>query len=161
MKPPENSTTLAPDAQVEFARLESELRREHDMYLRALADFDNYRGRVDRERTKTANIGKREVILPLLDVLDGFDRALAHATQVPAGIHEGFQAIYRNLLDLLQAQGVTPLISLGQPFDPALHEAIGVVEDSEYAPGSVADEVRRGYRFAGEVLRPAQVRVAK
>ena len=79
------------------------------MYLRALADFDNYRGRVDRERAKAADSGKRELILPLLDVVDGFDRALAHATNVPAGILEGFQAIHRNLLDLLQGQGVTPV----------------------------------------------------
>ena len=157
----EGSNTAAADAQAELARLKEELRREHDMYLRALADFDNYRGRVDRERAKAADSGKRELALPLLDVVDGFDRALAHATKVPAGILEGFQAIHRNLLDLLQGQGVTPVISLGQPFDPAIHEAIGTVEGSDYPTGSVAGEVRRGYRFHNELLRPARVRVAQ
>jgi molecular chaperone GrpE len=161
MERAENSSTIADDAQPELARLKADLRREHDMYLRALADFDNYRGRVERERAKAADGGKREVILPLLDVLDGFDRALAHTTEVPAGIQEGFQAIHRSLLDLLQTHRVTPFTSLGQPFDPALHEAIGAVEGTEFATGSVADEVRRGYWFGGEVLRPARVRVAR
>jgi molecular chaperone GrpE len=101
------------------------------------------------------------VILPLLDVLDGFDRALEYTAEMPAGIQEGFQAIHRNLLDLLQAHGVTPFTSLGETFDPALHEAIGAVGDSQYVPGSVAQEVRRGYRFAGDLLRPARVRVAQ
>jgi molecular chaperone GrpE len=157
----ESSTTSAADTQAELARLRTELRREHDIYLRALADFDNYRARVDRERAKAANSGKRDLILPLLDVVDGFDRALAHGTNVPAAILKGFHAIHKNLLDLLQGHGVTPVISLGQPFDPAIHEAVGTVQGSEYPAGSVAGEVRRGYRFHDELLRPARVRVAQ
>jgi molecular chaperone GrpE len=157
----ESGNTAAENSQAELGRLKAELGREHDMYLRALADFENYRGRVDRERAKAADSGKRELILPLLDVVDGFDRALAHATKVPAGILEGFHAIHRNLLDLLKGQGVTPIVSLGQPFDPAIHEAIGTVEGSEYPAGSVAGEVRRGYRFHNALLRPARVRVAQ
>jgi molecular chaperone GrpE len=62
---------------------------------------------------------------------------------------------------MLQGQGVTPLVSLGQPFDPALHEAVGVEAGSEYPTGTVAGEVRRGYRFRDDLLRPAQVRVAQ
>jgi molecular chaperone GrpE len=161
MERSEDSTIAAADPQAEIGRLQSELRREHDMYLRALADFENYRGRVDRDRAKSADSGKRDLILPLLDVVDGFDRALAHAADVPAGILEGFQAIHRNLLAMLQGQGVTPLVSLGQPFDPALHEAVGVEAGSEYPTGTVAGEVRRGYRFRDDLLRPAQVRVAQ
>ena len=157
----ESGNSAAADPQAELGRLKAELGREHDMYLRALADFDNYRGRVDRERAKSADSGKRDLIVPLLDVVDGFDRALAHATEVPTGILEGFQAIHRNLMDTLQRHGVTPLGSLGQPFDPALHEAIGAVEGTEYPTGTVAGEVRRGYRFRGDLLRPARVRVAQ
>ena len=74
--------------------------------------------RVERERAKAADSGKRELVLPLLDVVDGFDRALAHATKVPAGILEGFQAIHRNLLDLLQGHGVTPLSASANPSIP-------------------------------------------
>ena len=71
-----NRTTT--DAAAETERLKEELRREHDMYLRALADFDNYRRRVERERSSAAHSGKRDVILSLLEVMDGFDRALTH-----------------------------------------------------------------------------------
>ena len=161
MEPTENSNTATAEPQAEIDRLQAELRREHDMYLRALADFENYRGRVDRDRAKSEDSGKRDLIVPLLDVVDGFDRALAHANEVPAGILEGFQAIHRNLMDMLQGHGVTPLVSLGQPFDPALHEAIGAVKGTEYPAGTVAGELRRGYRFRGDLLRPARVRVAQ
>jgi molecular chaperone GrpE len=74
---------------------------------------------------------------------------------------EGLQALHRKLLGLLEAQGVTPFESLGETFDPELHEAVGTVETDEYEPGRVADEVQRGYRWNDEVLRPARVRVAK
>jgi molecular chaperone GrpE len=74
-------TTADPPAEIE--RLKEELRREHDMYLRALADFENYRRRVDRERSSTSHSGKREIILSLLGVLDGFDRALQHMSDAP------------------------------------------------------------------------------
>src|SRR5260370_33603062 len=76
----QSGNSAAADPQAELGRLKAELGREHDMYLRALADFENYRGRVDRERTKAADSRKRELILPLLDVVHWFDPALAHGT---------------------------------------------------------------------------------
>jgi molecular chaperone GrpE len=147
-------------AEAECERLKADVRREHDMYLRALADFDNYRRRVDRDHAKTAATGKREIILSLLEVLDGFDRALPYISTSPPAVAEGVQAIHRRLLDLLDTQGVSALKVAGEPFDPARHEAIGTVESSEYPAGTVADEVQRGYRLGDEVLRPARVRVA-
>jgi molecular chaperone GrpE len=156
----DNDITSA-DALSEIAHLKEELRREHDMYLRALADFANYRKRVERERAAAARSGKREVILPLLEVLDGFDRALGHIGDAPSGISEGLQAIHRKLLSLLEAQGVTPLKSVGEPFNPELHDAIGLVESKDYEPGAVAEDIQRGYRWGDEVLRPARVRVAQ
>ena len=74
----ENKNRTPGEEPSEIARLQEELRREHDMYLRALADFENYRRRVERDRSTAARSGKRDVILPLLDVLDGFDRASLH-----------------------------------------------------------------------------------
>jgi molecular chaperone GrpE len=156
----DNDITSA-DALSEITHLKEELRREHDMYLRALADFANYRKRVERERAAAARSGKREVILPLLEVLDGFDRALGHIGDAPSGISEGLQAIHRKLLSLLEAQGVTPLKSVGEPFNPELHDAIGLVESKDYEPGAVAEDIQRGYRWGDEVLRPARVRVAQ
>jgi len=148
------------NALAENARLTEELRREHDLYLRAMADFANYRKRVERERAAEARSGKREVILPLLEVVDGFDRALNHIGDAPSAMSEGLQAIHRNLLGLLEAQGVTPLKSVGEPFDPQLHDAIGLVASEDYPRGTVAEDIQRGYRWGDEILRPARVRVA-
>jgi len=71
------------------------------------------------------------------------------------------QALHRKLLGLLEAQGITPLQSLGETFNPELHDAIGSVESEEVEPGTVAEEMQRGYRWGDDVLRPARVRVAK
>ena len=145
----------------ENARLKEELRREHEIYLRNLADFDNYRRRVERERASVAQAGKREMVLSLLDVLDDFERALEHIDEAPDSVSAGLVAIHRRLAGLLEAQGVTPFESVGQRFDPALHEAVGSVESDEQEPGAVLDEVSRGYRWGEELLRPARVRVAR
>ena len=151
----------AGDSPSEIERLKEDLRREHDMYLRALADYDNYRRRIERERATAARSGKRELILQLLEVLDGFDRALQHMGDAPSSVSEGLQLLQRKLLNVLEAQGVTPLQSLGETFDPEFHDAIGTVQSEEFKPGTVADEVQRGYRWGDDVLRPARVRVAQ
>ena len=145
----------------EIERLKEELHGEHERYLRLLADFDNYRRRSERERSTAARSGKREIILALLDVLDGYDRALQHMDDAPASIAEGVEALHRKFLGLLQAQGVTPMLALGEVFNPELHDAIGLMESEELEPGTVAEEVQRGYRWGDEVLRPARVRVVQ
>ena len=148
-------------AQAEIERLRHELSREHEMYLRALADFDNYRKRVQREQESAAQAGKRQLVLALLDVVDDFERALAYADTAPESILAGARVIHQRLTDLLQAQGVVPYTSAGQPFDPALHEAVDVINTEEAAPGVVLNELSHGYRWGDEVLRPARVRVAQ
>ena len=158
----QNKNRTTADEPSEIARLKEELQREHDMYLRALADYDNYRRRVERERSSAARSGKREIILSLLEVLDGFDRALAHMSHShgPSSVSEGVQALHRKLLSLLEAQGVTPFESVGQTFNPELHDAIGTVQSEAVETGEVAEEMQRGYRWGDDVLRPARVRVA-
>jgi molecular chaperone GrpE len=155
----EKSPGTKPEAEVE--RLKEELRHEHEALLRALADFDNYRRRVERDRASAARSGKRDVILSLLEVLDGFDRALNHIDDAPSSVAQGVQAIHRNLLGVLERHGVTRFDSLGEPFDPRFHDAIGTVDSDEVESGTVADEFQRGYRWGDEVLRPARVRVAQ
>ena len=145
----------------EHERLKAELRREHDLYLRTLADFDNYRRRVERERAVSAQAGKRELILPLLEVLADFDRAFEHLGDVPEWMSSGFVAIYKRLTGILQAQGIVPYESLGDTFDPVRHEAVGMTEGQDVEPGTVVAELSRGYRWGDEVLRPARVRVAQ
>jgi molecular chaperone GrpE len=151
----------------EIKNIRDELERERELRVRALADFDNYRKRVERERGAGERLGKREIILALLDVMDDFDRALEHVAQSPDAVVEGLRAVHKRLGDALKAQGVTPIESVGQQFDPMRHEAVGAIEAGASKagivpePGAVTDEMRRGYLWDGEVLRPARVHVAK
>lgn len=157
----QNNAGSTDDKAGELERLKAEVQREHDMYLRALADHDNYRRRVERERSTAARSGKREIILPLLDVLDGFDRALEHMSGAPSSVLDGFQALQRKLLGLLASHGVTPLPSVGETFNPEVHDAVGTVASDEVEPNTVTEELQRGYRWGDDVLRPARVRVAQ
>ncbi len=145
----------------ERARLNADMQREHDLYLRALADFENYRRRVERDREQASTAGKRDLIRSLLEVVDSFDRALPYLAKAPPPVAEGLRAVHRRLLDLLDANQVTVVPAVGRPFDPAVHEAVGTVESADYPPGAVAEETLRGYRLAGDLLRPARVRVAR
>jgi molecular chaperone GrpE len=145
----------------EIERLNHELRREHDMYVRNLADFDNYRRRAERERAQAAQAGKRDLILPLLEVMDDFERALQHAHDDTQSLAVGLRAVYRRLAGLLASEGVTALESLGKYFNPLLHEAVGAVEGGGGEPGIVIEEVSRGWRFGDDLLRPARVKVAQ
>ncbi len=142
-------------------RLNADVRREHDLYLRALADFENYRRRMERDRAQASAAGKRDLIRSLLEVVDSFERALPYLAEAPSSVAEGMRAVHRRLLDLLDANEVTAVPTVGKPFDPAVHEATGTVESDDYPPGAVAEETQRGYRLAGELLRPARVRVAR
>src|SRR5690242_15667796 len=99
-----NTDREAGDEMSEVARLKEELRREHDLYLRALADFENYRRRVERDRASAAESGKRDIILPLLEVLDGFERAL-QIDDAPPSVTEGLLALQRQFLRVLETQG--------------------------------------------------------
>jgi molecular chaperone GrpE len=145
----------------EVERLREELRREHDAVLRALADFENYRRRMEREQGSAVRRGKREVILPLLEVLDDFDRALEHLDDAPPAIAAGVQTLHRKLLGLLAAQGIARFDSVGEDFDPRAHEALGTVASEAIPTGKVAETLQHGYRWDDEVLRPARVRVAE
>jgi molecular chaperone GrpE len=153
---PESLLTAA-----EFKTIQDELERERELRVRALADFDNYRKRVERERATAAHSGKRPIILSLLEVMDDFDRALEHAGQAPDAVVEGLRAIRKRLSGVIKAQGVTAIESVGRPFDPVLHEAVGAIDAGNGQSGIVLDEVRPGYFWDGEVLRHAQVHVAK
>jgi len=153
--PPESSE------QAGVEELRSELQNEHDRYVRTKADFENYRRRVERDRDAAARQAKRELLRALVDLADGFDRALAHLDESPASVAAGLHGMQRLLRSLLEAEGVESFESVGQPFDPTRHEAIATVRDFDGAPGTVVDEAGRGYLWNGELLRPARVRVAE
>lgn len=148
------------DLEEEIARLQQDLRKERDRHLRTLADFKNYRRRIERDGNKLAEDGKREILLPLLDVIDDMEKALQWADDGEQALAQGVRNFHQKLLALLQTQGVLPFESVGTLFDHDRHEAVAVVENQEVEPGTVVDELRRGYLWKNELLRPAQVRVA-
>ena len=156
-RPNENSSA----AQAEIERLTQELNREHDRHLRARADFDNYRKRMQREWDSASQAGKRQLVLALLDVMDDFERAFAYASTAPESLLAGTRVIHQRLTDLLQAQGIVPYKSVGEPFDAARHEAVEAIKTDRAQSGVVLDELSHGYRWGDEVLRPARVRVAQ
>jgi molecular chaperone GrpE len=151
-----------PVQQSEIEILRAQLRSEHDMYLRSLADFDNYRRRVERDAAGAVERGKRSLILAFLEVVDSFDRALLQVGDAASPLVEGLEAVHRKTLALLEAQGITPYNSVGEAFNPALHEAVASIAGTpQYPPGVVADELQRGYKAGDAVFRPAQVRVSQ
>jgi molecular chaperone GrpE len=137
----------------------SELAAMREKYLRALADFDNYRKRVERERADTARSAVAEPLRGFLGVVDNLDRALRAGGSL-ADLRSGVEMIRRQTDDLLKQYGVEAVEAVGQPFDPAIHEAVIRVEDPEVDEQTVSEEFQKGYRHHGRLLRPAMVKVA-
>ena len=142
---------------------ESQAQAEEHMraWQRTAADYSNYKRRTDEERDTVAVFANALLIGKLLAVLDDFDRALDH---VPPDTDdawvEGVRLVERKLRSVLEAEGVTPIESIGQPFDPNVHEAVVHEETADYPDNHVIDELQRGYRLHDRVLRPALVKVA-
>jgi len=141
----------------------AEAQKNRDQLLRVAADFDNYKKRSRREIGDAVKVGREDLLRDLLPVFDNLERASAHAgtaTGVTA-LAEGISMVQRQFVDVLGKLGVERLASVGEPFDPAVHEAVQHLETDEFAPGVVAAELQAGYRMGGRVLRPALVVVAK
>ena len=152
------STEVSED---EVVRLKGELASERDRSLRLLAEFDNYRRRTNEERAFAEEAGKQEILLALLDVMDDFDRALLHVGTAPVAVADGLKLIRQRFSDVLHSNGVTPFDSEGQPFDPAVHEAMTMIDSDGGESGTVYAEARRGYFMNGKLLRTALVAVLK
>ena len=130
-----------------------------DRHLRLLAEFENFRRRAAKEHEAARREGRRSALLPLLAVLDTFERALG-AGSTDRDFYEGVAATHRLFLDALREAGAAPIESVGRPFDPNVHEAVATAPADGVPPGMVAREVRRGWQLGNELLRPAQVVVA-
>jgi molecular chaperone GrpE len=149
-----------PAVEEEAEQLKAELDHVRDIYLRKLAEFDNFRKRVEREREEHRLAGVEEMVRELLPVLDNFERALQHAEDDSGAFQQGVEMIAKQLWDTLERRGVQEVNPVGQPFDPELHEAVQRVEDSEHPPGTVAWVMLKGYTMGDRLVRPAMVGVA-
>ena len=159
----------------ELRRVEAELEKaaaeRHDLLdklARRQADFDNFRKRTERERKDTYNNALGEVVNRLLPVLDNLQRALDVERALEASESEefrhfvrGVELIGKQLGGVLEGLGVEAVPTVGEPFDPHVHEAVATAETDEFAADTVVEEMRRGYRLGDKLLRPAMVKVAK
>jgi molecular chaperone GrpE len=167
MQPVEMVDTPGPigsteDAATELEKVKQELESTRDQMLRALADFDNYRRRIEREADSIGRAGKRELIVGLIEVSDAFDQAYQMSGDDRMAL-EGLQVIHRQLLRLLEAHEVVPFDSVGDVFDPEWHEAINTTNAEAVGaePGQITLEFQKGYRWGDKLLRPARVQVAQ
>jgi len=146
-----------------LAQAQAEATRLRDAWLRTAADFDNFRKRARRELEEARRGGREDLVKSLLPVFDNLDRALQssqRSTDVKA-MAEGLSMVQRQFVDALGREGLTRVATVGQPFDPNLHEAIQQVETDSHPPGTVIAEVQSGYMQGDRLLRAAMVVVAR
>ena len=154
-------------SRAELKRLQNALAEAQDAVLRRQADFENYRKRVERERTETYNRVVADAARKLLPVMDNLTRALDAERSVQSGesaefrhfLH-GVQLISKQLSEVLESFGVQPIKAVGERFDPHIHEAVVTEPSDEHEPDTVVEELARGYRIGDRLLRPAMVKVA-
>jgi len=154
-------------SRAELKRLQTALAEATDMAARRHADFDNYRKRVERDRGDTHNRIVADVASKLLPVLDNLTRALDAERTIEAQeskefrhfLH-GVELINKQLNDVLESLGIQPIASVGQRFDPHVHEAVVTEPSDKFEPDTVSEEITRGYRIGDRLLRPAMVKVA-
>lgn len=147
------------DGPSEVSHLEQQIDELRERNLRALADYENYRKRSERERAEAKRFAIAEPIREFLDVVDNLERAL----EIPSSgddLKIGVEMIHRQMVDLLRRHGAEEVSAVGEVFDPAFHEAVARHEDSSADEPIVTDELQRGYTLHGRLLRPARVRVA-
>jgi len=156
--------TVAEDAariDADVTKLAADLDELRQTLQRRQADFDNYRKRIEKERSEDARRTMARLIEGVIPILDGFEQALAaHKEPAYESYRKGFELIYKQLLENLGKLGVERVDPVGTPFDPHAHQAMDRTETSEHADGTILQVFQPGYVFHGRVLRPALVRVA-
>lgn len=133
-----------------------------DRLKRQMAEFDNFRKRTEKEKASMYEIGARDIIERILPVVDNFERALAAKTEEPAcaAYAEGVEMIYKQFMKALEDAGVEAIEALGQQFDPNLHNAVMHIEDEQYGENEISQELQKGYKYKGTVVRHSMVQVA-
>ncbi len=171
---PSQATSEAPKESVESGnsdgqdlrpvveKLASELAQKQEELLRTMADFQNFRKRTQTEAAQLRKFAAQSLVESLLPILDNFERTLraAESGATLESLVGGVSAVERQLKSILEAQGLERIVSVGQPFDAEIHEALAVVATEDHEPDTVMDEIEAGYRMGDRIIRPAKVRVA-
>ena len=143
----------------------NEKERAAEEYLERLkylqADFENYKRRIAREMPLMSEAGVKRIVTELLTVLDELDCALASARALNGNgsIVEGVEMVDKKLFSILEKEGLTRIVAVGQRFDPNKHEALMKTSTNDFEEGVIVEEIRPGYMFKGQVIRPSMVKV--
>lgn len=134
-----------------------------DLLLRERAELENFKRRMQREKSESLRFASEPLLRDILPVIDNLERAVAHAKESEGSqaLVEGVELVLRSLLDTIGRHGVSRVKAKGESFDPNLHEAVAQVENTEVAPNTVLDEHQSGYQLHDRLLRPAMVSVSK
>ena len=146
--------SIVPDSDIEL--LKSQLDQMTETCKRTLADFSNYKRFVEEQRKQAAWFGTSGMISEILPIVDNFERALTHMSDLDAAHREGIDAIYRQLTALLEKHNVKKFETIGKPFNPLFHEVLS------QGPGpldTIVEEFEKGYMIGEKVIRPAKVKV--
>ena len=144
--------------QEQLEEVQAEVEGKQDELLRSLAEFSNYKKRIERDQVITQQLMKGDIVKRFFPVIDDMQLALQNAPDDPWV--EGIQLIYRKLESILEAEGVVRIEAEGKEFDPNFHEAISQEESEEHESGMVIEVLQQGYLLGERVVRPAMVRVA-
>jgi molecular chaperone GrpE len=144
----------------ELAELKDKISGLRDKYLRAVAEMDNQRKRLDREKNEFYQFALADLLKELLTVLDNFERALKSRDETNGkSFQEGVELIYKQFLDLIRKRGVTPVEAENKKFDPAVHQAILTEESDKVQESEIGEEMQKGYKLNARLLRPSLVKV--
>lgn len=141
---------------------DAQIEELQDRLKRQMAEFDNFRKRTEKEKAAMYEVGARDIIEKILPVLDNFERGLAAVPEDEKGssFAEGIEKIYKQFVKTLENAGVETIETVGQQFDPNLHNAVMHVEDEKYGENEIAMELQKGYKYRGSVVRHSMVQVA-
>ncbi|MFB3061454.1 MAG: nucleotide exchange factor GrpE [Candidatus Binatia bacterium] len=147
----------------DLAAKELEAQNNYDLYLRQVADLENFKKRIAREKDEALRYRNETLAKDLLPILDNLERAVEHAELGGNGkpFLVGVEMVLKGFLEVLEKHGVTQISAKGEPFNPQKHEAFAQVESTDHEPNTVVEELHRGYSMADRLLRPSLVSVAK
>ena len=156
--------TVAEDLKKNLEEQRQLAQDNYEKFLRAYAELENYKKRVEKDRTDNLKYANEGVIRDLLPFLDNLQRALEHGSpnedDSPEALSEGVELTLKELMRVLEKYGLTPIESVGKPFDPNLHEAMMQVESKDHDPQTAVEECEKRYLIKDRLLRPARVSVA-
>lgn len=138
------------------------LEEMQDRLMRQMAEFDNFRKRTEKEKSAMYEVGAREMVEKILPVLDNFERALAAVPEGEKGgsFAEGVEMIYKQFIKALEDAGVEAIEAVGRQFDPDVHNAVMHIDDETYGENEISQELQKGYKYRGTVVRYSMVQVA-